>query len=165
MKNTMSTRDKRFVYRSSPPLRRLHLCWGSHKGRAITKSHLPYPINHKVKLMLTKELHKGGVIQTFPGAPHGEGTQQATPNHLEASFKSNKRESINLGRHKCFLRWTNEELAQRAQFHTSNLSHTQTLSESLLGMAWRGVGREGMELKEVFSSWEVAAWRRGLEGV
>jgi hypothetical protein len=165
MKNTMSIRDKRFVYRSSPPLRRLRLRWGSHKGRAITKSHLPHPIHHQGKLMLTKKLHKGGVIQTFPGAPHGEGTQWLMPNRLEASFKSNKRESTNLGHHKCFLRWTNEELTQRAQSHTSDLSHTQTLSESLLGMARRGVGREGMELKEVFSSWKAATWRRGHEGV
>jgi hypothetical protein len=27
------------------------------------------------------------------GAPHKGGTQRATPNHLEASFKSNKSES------------------------------------------------------------------------
>jgi hypothetical protein len=40
--------------------------------------------------MLTRKLHKGGVIQTFPGAPQGEGTQQAMPNRLEESFKSNK---------------------------------------------------------------------------
>jgi hypothetical protein len=32
-------------------------------------------------------------------------------------------------------------------------------------MAWREVGREGMELKEVFSSWEAAIRRRGGEGV
>jgi hypothetical protein len=31
----------------------------------------------------------------IPGAPHKEGTQRVTPNHLEASFKSNKCESKN----------------------------------------------------------------------
>ena len=30
----------------------------------------------------------------IPGAPHKEDTQRATPNHLEASFKSNKSESM-----------------------------------------------------------------------
>jgi hypothetical protein len=49
----------------------------------------------------------------FPGAPHGEGTQRATPNRLEASFKSNKHESINHSHHKCFLRGGNKELSQR----------------------------------------------------
>jgi hypothetical protein len=49
----------------------------------------------------------------FPGAPHGEGTQWATPNRLEASFKSNKHESINQSHHKCFLRGGIEELSQR----------------------------------------------------
>jgi hypothetical protein len=34
-------------------------------------------------------------MQTIPGAPHKEGTQRATPNRLEASFKSNKCESKN----------------------------------------------------------------------
>jgi hypothetical protein len=35
----------------------------------------------------------------------------------------------------------------------------------LLGVAWIGVGREGMELKEVFLSWEAATWRKISEGV
>jgi hypothetical protein len=60
-----------------------------------------------------RNLHKRWVIQTFPGAPHGECTQRATPNHLEAIFKSNKRESMKQSRHKCFLRWTHKELSQR----------------------------------------------------
>jgi hypothetical protein len=49
----------------------------------------------------------------FSGAPHGEDTQRAMPNHLEAGFKSNKRESINQSHHKCFLRGGTEELSQR----------------------------------------------------
>jgi hypothetical protein len=52
-------------------------------------------------------------MQTFPGAPHGEGTQRAMPNRLEASFKSNKHESINQSHRKCFLRGGIEELSQR----------------------------------------------------
>jgi hypothetical protein len=32
-------------------------------------------------------------------------------------------------------------------------------------MAWRGVRRERMELKEVFLSWEATTWRRRSEGV
>jgi hypothetical protein len=60
-----------------------------------------------------RKLHKGGVIQTFSSAPHGEGTQRATPNRLEASFKSNKRKSINQSHHKCFLRGGSEDLSQR----------------------------------------------------
>jgi hypothetical protein len=83
------------------------------KGRAITKSHLNHPIHHKGKLVFTKKLHKGGVIQMFLGAPHGEGTQRVTPNRLEASFKSNRRESINQIHHKCFLRGGSEEFSQR----------------------------------------------------
>jgi hypothetical protein len=31
----------------------------------------------------------------FLDAPHKAGTRQATPNHLEAIFKSNKRKSMN----------------------------------------------------------------------
>jgi hypothetical protein len=42
--------------------------------------------------VLTKKLHKGGVIQTFLGAPHREGTQRMTPNCLGTSFKSNRHE-------------------------------------------------------------------------
>jgi hypothetical protein len=60
-----------------------------------------------------RKLHKEGVIQTFPVASHGEGTQRATPNRLEASFKSNKHESINQSHYKCFLRGGSEELSQR----------------------------------------------------
>jgi hypothetical protein len=67
----------------------------------------------KVNQCSLRKLHKGEVIQTFPGAPHGEGTQRATPNRLEASFKSNKCESINQSHHKCFLRGGSEELSQR----------------------------------------------------
>jgi hypothetical protein len=33
----------------------------------------------------------------FPGAPYGEGTKRVMPNRLEASFKSNKCESMNVG--------------------------------------------------------------------
>jgi hypothetical protein len=75
---------------------------------------LASPIHHQGKLVLTKKkLHKGGAIQTIPGVPHGEGTQWVTPNRLEASFKSNKHESINQSHHKCFLRGGNEKLSQR----------------------------------------------------
>jgi hypothetical protein len=58
------------------------------------------------------------------GAPHGEGTQWATPNRLEESFKSNKREPINQSNHKCFLRGRSEELSQRGLIlHLKGLSH------------------------------------------
>jgi hypothetical protein len=40
----------------------------------------------------------------IPGAPHKEGTQRATPNRLEASFKSNKCESKNPEMRQVFLR-------------------------------------------------------------
>jgi hypothetical protein len=72
----------------------------------------------------------------FPGAPHGEGTQRATPNRLEASFKSNKHESINHSHHKCFLRGGNEELSQRGQILHLKCSHTQTLGGILDWSAW-----------------------------
>jgi hypothetical protein len=49
----------------------------------------------------------------FLGAQHKKDTQCATPNRLEASFKSNKCESMYLSHHKCFLRWTRDELTQR----------------------------------------------------
>jgi hypothetical protein len=96
--------------------------------------------------VLTKKLHKGGVIQTFPGAPHGERTQRATPNRLEEGFKSNTRESINQSRHKCFLWWTSEELSQGALISHLKCSHTQTLGEILDWSAWEGVGRERLKL-------------------
>jgi hypothetical protein len=46
---------------------------------------------HKGRLVVTKNSpQRRREIQTILGAPHKEGTQQATPNHLEARFKSNK---------------------------------------------------------------------------
>jgi hypothetical protein len=45
------------------------------------------------------------VIQTIPGAPHKEGTQWATPNRLEASFKSNKCKSKSMEMLQVLLRW------------------------------------------------------------
>jgi hypothetical protein len=65
----------------------------------------------------------------IPGAPHREGTQQAMPNRLEASFKSNKCESINQGHHKCLLREKSEELSQRGLIlHLKGLSHSNPRS-------------------------------------
>jgi hypothetical protein len=68
----------------------------------------------------------------IPGAPHQEGTQRATPNHLEARFKSNKCESrpgdassaLEMGRFKGALKasliltrnhFSTQALAQRNQ--------------------------------------------------
>jgi hypothetical protein len=137
MKNMMSTREKQFVYRSSPPLRRLRLRWGSHKGRSITKSHLPHPIHNKGGPMLTNKLHKGGEIQTFPGAPDGKGIQRTMPNH-PTSFKSNKCESKNQSRHKCFLRWMSDELSQGGLIsHLKSLSHPNPK----WNLAWDGLER------------------------
>jgi hypothetical protein len=49
------------------------------------------PNPHKGRLVLTKNsLQRRGEIQKISGAPHKEGTQRATPNRLEASFKSKK---------------------------------------------------------------------------
>jgi hypothetical protein len=77
------------------------------------KSHLPLQFTTKANWCSLRKLHKGGAIKMFPGAPHGEGTQRATPNWLEASFKSNKHEPINQSHYKCFLRGGIEELSQR----------------------------------------------------
>jgi hypothetical protein len=106
---------------------------------------------HKGKLVLTKEIYKWWVIQTITGAPHGEGAQQATPNHLEARFKSNKRESINQSCHKCFLRRRSEETSQRGLILHLKASHTQTLGVIFATSAWKGVGREGSELGRCFN--------------
>jgi hypothetical protein len=62
------------------------------------------------------------------------------------------------------LRLTREELTQRAQSYTSNVSHTQPLGETLPGKAWMGVWRDGLKLKKVFKSWEVATNERGGKG-
>jgi hypothetical protein len=83
------------------------------------------------------------------GAPHGEGTQRVTPNRLEASFKSNKRESINQSHHKCFLREGVKSSHKGAKSYTSNASQNQSLGEILNWSAWEGVER-GSEALEVF---------------
>jgi hypothetical protein len=129
------------------------------------KSHLPHPIHHNGKLVLTKKLHKGGVIQTFPGAPRGEGTQRATPNRLEASFKSNKRESINQSHHKCFLKEGSEELSQGGLISHLKCSHTQTLGEILDWSAWEGVGREGFKLWRCSNGVGGGTLKRGRRGI
>jgi hypothetical protein len=50
-----------------------------------------------------RKLHKGERMYKLSGAPHEEGTQRATPNRLEASFKSNKCKSTNLRPHQVLL--------------------------------------------------------------
>ena len=56
----------------------------------------PHPINHLGRLSLLLVMStKDGVIQTSRGAHTREGDPRVTPNRLEASFKSNKRESTN----------------------------------------------------------------------
>jgi hypothetical protein len=84
------------------------------------------------------------------GAPHGEGTRWATPNCLEASFKSNKRESINQSHHRCFLRGRSEELSQRGQIlHLKCLSHPNPRSNPCLECL-EGSWERGIEALEVF---------------
>jgi hypothetical protein len=51
-------KEKRDLIRSSLPPRKLRLCLGSHKERAITKSLLPHPIPTKEEWCSLRILHK-----------------------------------------------------------------------------------------------------------
>jgi hypothetical protein len=93
--------------------------------------------------VLTKNSPKRrGEIQTIPGAPHKEGTQQATPNHLEASFKSNKHESMP-GDASSALEMKEMEGALKASLsHTLNQFLTQALVQRNRVLALGGSGGE-----------------------
>jgi hypothetical protein len=108
---------------------------------AITKSLFSSPNPHKGRLVLTKDSPpRRGEIQTILGAPHQEGTQRETPNLLEASFKSNKHESMP-GDASSALEMREFEGALKASLTlTRNHFSTQTLAQrnQILALGGRG---------------------------
>jgi hypothetical protein len=87
---------------------------------------------------------KERVIQTISDAPHQEVTRRETPNHLEASFKSNKHESVARTCFKCS--WDGEIRRGSQSFsnpHKESFLYPSPCSkESNLGS--RGKGRSGV---------------------
>ena len=78
----------------------------------------------------------------FPGAPHGEGTQRATPNRLEANFKSNKRESMPGDASSALEMKEMDGALKTSQYHTLNQVLTQSLAQRRQGLALEGRGEE-----------------------
>jgi hypothetical protein len=78
----------------------------------------------------------------IPGAPHKEGTQRAMTNHLEASFKSNKRESMPGDASSAIEMKEMEGALKATQSHTLNHFLTQALAQRNQILALGGRGRE-----------------------
>jgi hypothetical protein len=68
-------------------------------------------------------------MQTISSASHKEGTQRATPNRLEASFKSNKHDSIPEDASSALEMEEIEGALKATQSHTLNHFPTQTLTQ------------------------------------
>ena len=94
-KNKLRTRDTRFVSRSShPKVLRLH--WGRIQESTLKNPYAPHPRARsplKPKVTYYEFLGEEWRLQTSRGAHTREDAPRATPNCLEASFKSNKLES------------------------------------------------------------------------
>jgi hypothetical protein len=104
---------------------------------------LASPNPHKGRLVLTKNSpQRRGEIQTISGAPHKEGTQWVMPNHLEASFKSNKCESMPGDASSALEMKGNEGALKATQSHTLNHFHTQAQAQRNQVLALGGRGGE-----------------------
>jgi hypothetical protein len=76
----------------------------------------------------------------IPGAPHQEGTQRETHKRLEASFKSNKHESMPGDASSVLEMWEFKGALKPSLSLTRNHSSTQTLAQSNQVLALGGRG-------------------------
>jgi hypothetical protein len=153
--NTISTRDKWFVTE-------VHRDKGSYVsvevptngGLSQRASCLSWSTT-KEDWALTMNPHKEDGNTNVSGCFTQRGHLTSEPNRLETTFKSNKRESINLGHHKCFLRWTSDELNKRG-----SISHLKCLSHPNPRWILARIVLEGSWERDWSSRWCSSRWRQ-----
>ena len=129
---TIRTRDTRFVSRSSQP-KVLRLHWGRIQETTLKNPYAPHPRSRsplKPKVTYYEFLGEEWRLQTSRGAQTREDAPRTTPNRLEASFKSNKRE-LTFGDDSSALEMGMAALKVRCSSSHSNLALTQDLAQIL----------------------------------
>jgi hypothetical protein len=162
MQRTQASKETQDLIRSSLPQRKIRLRWGSHKARAFTKSLFASPIPTKEDWCSLRILHQGQGNTNDIGAPHQEGTQRETHNHLEASFKSNKRELMHIDASSALEMREFKGALKASLSHTRKHSSNQTVAQRNQVWALGGRGEVEWMLKCVFVPWLVSnEWGRG----
>ena len=138
--------------------------------RSSQKAGLPYnpfphPINHQGGLSTYyANPRRIGVIQTSRGAHTREDAPRATPNRLEASFKSNKCESKNGDASSAHERVVAAHTSQISSLTLKSSSHPSPSFNLSRDWLLEGVGRSFGSLRVCLSRGEAAASEVGAKG-